>query len=552
MIILTRRLRGMPRPYGYHNFAEKSRVVGVSDDQKNERSLPEGWVWTTLGEIANVTQQRTNPQQYPELPFIGMEHVEAHSMRLLSTVPAKEMRSSAESFAPGDVLYGRLRPYLNKVYSPDFVGLCSGEFIVFRKNSRLESKYLQYFLNSWDFVSFASHLNMGDRPRVHFSQFASYPFPLAPLPEQHRIVAAIEAHLTRLDVAVAALERVRRNLARYKAAVLQAACTGRLVPTEASLHCGVAPTPADDVMRRRGEAFPQPSQDSQEMWKPTIPSRQGACGECLAPTRTYEPADILLNRILAERRARWEAEHPGKRYVEPASPDTDGLPELPEGWCWATVEQIGKVQLGRQRSPQYHHGPNMRPYLRAANATWKGVDLSDVMEMDFPPEIWGNYCLREGDILLSEASGSSNEVGKPFIWKEQIPECGFQNTLLRVQLYALPPEFIHLHFLKDASTGRFGEAAAGVNIQHLGAARFSKHAVAFPPLAEQHRIVAEVERRFSVIQELEILVATNLTRAARLRQSILKRAFEGRLVPQDPNDEPAGALLARIKQSTAS
>ncbi len=120
------------------------------------------------------------------------------------------------------------------------------------------------------------------------ANFGPMPIPLPPLPEQHRIVAEIEKQFTRLDAGVAALKRVQANLKRYRASVLKAACEGRLAPQD----------PAD------------------------------------------EPADRLLARILAERRAKWEAEHPGKKYVEPAAPVTDGLPELPVGWCWATMEQV--------------------------------------------------------------------------------------------------------------------------------------------------------------------------------------------------------------------
>jgi type I restriction enzyme S subunit len=207
-------------------------------------TLPPEWMWTTLGEVADTTRMRADPQDYPDARFIGMEHVEAHTMRLLGTVPAKEMRSSAERFEPGDVLYGRLRPYLNKVLCPDFAGLCSGEFIIFRKTPHLESHYLQYFLNSADFVSFASHLNAGDRPRVNFEQLADYPFPLPPLPEQHRIVAEIEELFTQLDAGVAALKRVQANLKRYRASVLKAACEGRLAPQDP------AEEPADRLLAR--------------------------------------------------------------------------------------------------------------------------------------------------------------------------------------------------------------------------------------------------------------------------------------------------------------
>jgi type I restriction enzyme S subunit len=236
-----------------------------------------------------------------------------------------------------------------------------------------------------------------------------------------------------------------------------------------------------------------------------------------------------------------------QKYDEPEPPDTEDLPELPEGWVWARVEQIGDVQLGRQRSPEYHEGPNMRPYLRAANATWDGVDLSDVKSMDFPPDLWDRYRLEKGDVLLAEASGSPNEVGKPFVWHGEIPECGFQNTLIRVRPHLLPPEFLYVHFLTDALTGRFGEVAKGVNIQHLGATRLSQFAIALPPLDEQRRIVEEVERRLSVVDALEEAVEANLTRVERLRQAILKTAFEGRLVDQNPDDELASALLARIR-----
>src|SRR6266436_5041142 len=118
-----------------------------------------------------------------------MENIEAQSMRLLGTMPASLLKSSAVHFQPGDVLYGRLRPYLNKVFRPDFEGLCSAEFIVFPETAWLDSKYLQYLLNSSEFVAFASHLNAGDRPRVDFDQIGDFPFPLAPFAEQKRIVA---------------------------------------------------------------------------------------------------------------------------------------------------------------------------------------------------------------------------------------------------------------------------------------------------------------------------------------------------------------------------
>lgn len=325
-----------------------------------------------------------------------------------------------------------------------------------------------------------------------------------PFAEQRRIVAEIEKQFTRLDAAEAALGRVRANLKRYRASVLKAACEGKLVPTEAEL--------------------------------------------AEAEGRDYEHAEQLLERILAERRARWESQ--GKlsgKYKELAAPDTRDLPDLPDGWVWTSLSSVGEVRLGRQRSPKRATGPNMRPYLRAANVTWDGLNLSDVKEMDFNPREFEIYRLMPGDILLNEASGSPDEVGKPAVWRDQIEGCCFQNTLIRVRAFPGIVPFLFYHLLSDARSGNLGRAARGVGIHHLGAQRTASWTVALPPLEEQRRIVAEIEQSLSVIQQAETAVEVNLKRVGLLRQSILKQAFCGRLVPQDPNDEPASVLLERIK-----
>ncbi len=149
-------------------------------------------------------------------------------MKLLGTVPARTMKSSAVHFKPGDVLYGRLRPYLNKVYRPSFEGLCSAEFIVLPENDRVDGGYLQYFLNSSAFVRYASHLNAGDRPRVDFEQLAPYQLPIRPKHEQRRIVAEIEKQFSRLEEALAIIDTARGRLTSYRQSVLAAVQTGAL------------------------------------------------------------------------------------------------------------------------------------------------------------------------------------------------------------------------------------------------------------------------------------------------------------------------------------
>ena len=147
-------------------------------------------------------------------------------MRLLGTVPARTMKSSAVHFQPGDVLYGRLRPYLNKVYRPDFEGLCSAEFIVLPSSDQVDARYLQYFLNSARFVGFASHLNTGDRPRIDFEQLQTYPVPIPEASEQRRIVSAIDEQLSKLETAVTSLASAARRLSQMRRATVDALVGG--------------------------------------------------------------------------------------------------------------------------------------------------------------------------------------------------------------------------------------------------------------------------------------------------------------------------------------
>ena len=128
-----------------------------------------------------------------------------------------------------------------------------------------------------------------------------------------------------------------------------------------------------------------------------------------------------------------------------------------------------------------------------------------------------------------------------------IPACNSQNSAaIRVSEAGLPPEYAFYYLWGQYdSTRRIG---SGNNQPALNKARVQEIVFPLPPLAEQRRIVAELERRLSVIQQAEAVIEANLSRAERLRQSILKQAFSGQLVPQDPNDEPASGLLERIKE----
>jgi type I restriction enzyme, S subunit len=206
--------------------ATKSRAKAKHADSPAANSvnaeLVEGFI-TTLGTITKPRKEKVQPSEHSDLSYIGLEHVESETTRLLGSISATEMRSAANRYYLNDVLYSRLRPYLNKVHRASDAGLCSSEFIVFPENGNIAPDFLRYRLNANDFVSFANSLDAGDRPRVNFEQISAFKLWCPPLRTQHRIVAEIEEKLSRLDAAQSALLRAQANLKRYRASALDRA-----------------------------------------------------------------------------------------------------------------------------------------------------------------------------------------------------------------------------------------------------------------------------------------------------------------------------------------
>ena len=166
---------------------------------------------------------------------------------------------------------------------------------------------------------------------------------------------------------------------------------------------------------------------------------------------------------------------------EPIDRDNVARPQLPVGWQWATTDEIGHVQLGRQRSPKNRSKDFPVKYIRAANITVNGLDLTDVMDMEFSTDEVERYRLRSGDLVLSEASGSPEHVGKPAVWQEQMPVCCFQNTVIRLRPAIPISNFLLICFQSYYVNGVFAMIAGGVGINHLSAEKFSRRGAPFVP-----------------------------------------------------------------------
>lgn len=352
------------------------------------------------------------------------------------------------------------------------------------------------------------------------------PLLIAPTAEQQRIVDEIEKQFSRLDAAVEMLQRVERNLERLRAATLKAAVEGRLVPTEAELA-----------------------------------SAEG---------RDYEPTDVLLQRILRERRAKWEADQLTKmkeqgktptddkwkdKYPEPAIPDISHTSELPEGWMWVNWEQIGFSQNGRSFPSKEYQSEGVK-LLRPGNLHVSGRVVWTNENTRYLPEHWAkqfpNFIVGSKELVMNLTAQSLKDefLGRVCLTSDS-ERCLLNQRIARLTPIIVIPEYL-LWMFKSIIFRRFVDGLnTGSLIQHMFTSQLDKFILPLPPLAEQHRIVAEVERRISVIEELKSLVANALRRAAILRQKILRAAFAGKLVPQVPADEPAERLLERIRLEKA-
>lgn len=438
-----------------------------------------------LGQITEAKIDQAGPPSTAEFTYVDISSVDNNAKRIVEPkrLPAASAPSRArQRLRSGDVLVSMTRPNLNAValVPPELDGAVgSTGFHVLRAREKVLPQWLYYGVQTRKFVGAMSELVQGALyPAVRPKDIRTFDLPVPELDEQRRIVAEIEKQFSRLDEAVASLKRVKANLKCYKAAVLKAAVEGRLVPTEA------------DIARRED--------------------------------RSYETGGQLLRRIVEARSS--EKRGRSKRY-ELFSEAPRPAP-LPDGWVWANYGQVGRLQLGRQRAPKYHSGPNMRLYLRVQNVFEDHLDLSDVMEMNFPPTDYEKYSLVPGDLLLNE--GQSPELlGRPAIYRGELPGACFTNTLIRFQpADGVRVEFALLVARHHMHAGRFvDEGTITTNIAHLSVGRLATVEFPLPPTAEQDRLVAESDRQLSIIAALERSVTFAELQVAKLRAAILKNAY---------------------------
>ena len=341
------------------------------------------------------------------------------------------------------------------------------------------------------------------------------PFNLPPLPEQNRIADVLDELFSDLDAGVAALERVRHKRKLYRASVLKAAVEGTLTTD----------------------------------WREEHPDA--------------EPAGELLKRILVERRRRWEEDQLRKfaekgktpprnwkaKYKEPFAPETANLPQLPEGWCWANLGQLA-WSAGYGTSIKCRENNRGLAVLRIPNIIGGRVNLNG---LKFAPDSYTEQedrLVSEGDLLVVRTNGSRNLIGRgAVVREEQAIPLSFASYLIRLRLVIEPVLLRWVSLLLESSHVRRwieANAATSAGQYNISLRVLETLSLPIPLIAEQEAVVDAVEEQLSVIDHLETDIDAKLKTAQGLRQAILKQAFTGKLVPQDPSDEPASELLKRI------
>lgn len=337
--------------------------------------------------------------------------------------------------------------------------------------AKVNHKFLYYYLNDarkWK-------ISGSGQPFITLKTARETTVPFPPLAVQDDIVAEIEKQFSRLDEAVANLKRVKANLNRYNAAVLKAAAEGRLVETEAS------------IARREG--------------------------------RGYETGEQLLRRMLVDRKTNWAGK--GK-YVEPAMPDLGALPALPEGWIWATAEAVCDpvVDCHNKTAPYVNSGI---PLVRTTNIRDGQLLMDGMRFVDQPTyEFWSRRCPpAPGDVLFTREA----PMGEACIVPAGMTVCLGQRTMLMRPSPAITASFLLAALMSPVIGNLIDRVAVGSGVKHLRVGDVERLPIPLPPLAEQIRIVAELDRRLSVQSSVKAEVDANLQRSEALRQATLARAF---------------------------
>ncbi len=485
---------------------ETAELSGVETTERLRR----GWLTAKLEDLAEkITDGTHQPPKFTDsgIPFIIIGNIADNKIVWSSTkkwVSPETFEFEAKRLRPkrDDILYTAVGSYGTAVLVSDDRPFMFQRHIAFiRPDSRVvDPRYLCHALNSPDLKSQADRVARGVAQKtVTLGSLREFRISLPPLAEQKRIVARIDALFAEIEDGEAALADARKGLDTFRRALLKSAVTGELTKD----------------------------------W------RERAAQSATARDLLKE-IDQIRKRNVSRARSR--------ASIGDHELTTDDLRALPDGWAWATLERLGDIVGGatvdKKRKPEQ---PVTVPYLRVANVQRGHLDLDEIKKITVERSTAEKLRLKNGDILLNEG-GDRDKIGRGWVWDGSIPDMIHQNHVFRLRLFepGLNPFFIS-HYANEMGRKFFiEEGKQTTNLASISLSKISKLPVPVPPPAEAIEILHRVSDALSAASDAEAQLDAEAADAARLKQAIFKSAFEGRLVPQDPADEPASALLAPL------
>jgi len=472
-------------------------------------SIPDHWRWVKLKELAeiNPTFDRDDLSDDDPVSFVGMKRVEELSGRidLSETEPLSEVRKGYTYFEDGDVLFAKITPCMENgkvAVARDLkngVGFGSTEFHVIRHSEEATQEWIFHYLIQEGFRRDAKRAMTGSagQKRVPTGYIEEVPIPLPPLPEQRRIVAKIEELFSNLDAGRADLQAAGQQLERYRLSVLQAAVEGRLT--------------AD--------------------WR---------------RTHDPEPADQLLERILEEREKKWYK----SRYKDPVEPEFgNSFPEAPDSWTVTSFDSVlSHVTSGpRGWSDYYHEGDGV--FILAQNVSPGRLDFSKTKNVNPPSDASGRgrAMVQKNDLLVTIVGANTGDVCR--VDRELDEHWVCQSVALMRPAFPATCKYLEIYLNSQLGQQQYERFAYGQGRPHLNFGQLKATPLLLPPLAEQKQIVDEIERLLSVADDAAATADREHTRAERLRQSILKQAFSGRLVPHEEDATPSSIAAKASEES---
>lgn len=365
------------------------------------------------------------------------------------------------------------------------------------------------------------------QPQVTINNAVELKVPLFPYAVQKNIVAKIEELFSELDSGIASLKTAQEQLKIYRQALLKHAFEGKLTEQWRKDNADKLETPEQLLARIQTERETRYQQQLDE-WKQAVKDWEAKGKEGKRPSKPaiHKP----LSRISAE--------------------ELEVLPELPKEWSYIRLAEIAAINPGMSVSKNRKLAdPIEVNYLRVANVQRGYLDLSEIKSMNIEMVDLPRLQLEINDVLFNEG-GDLDKLGRGWIWEGQVSQCITQNHVFRASPFV--NEKYHAKFISywGNSFGRDyfeGGGKQTTNLASINKTVLSNFPIPLPSFTEQQEIVNQLEEKLSIIEQNEKEIESALAKAELLRQSILKKAFSGQLVLQEPNDKPVNELLACIK-----